>query len=106
MGPDGLLSKIASVAYPVYHNTGHPMPDSNKVDSAGNLYQGIQWGGRILILNAEGFPVANVVVPGREEGHLLMTPNLAIKPGTCEGYMVASGPEGSWIYTFPTLAPA
>lgn len=106
MGPDGLLASLPSAVLPVYRGMGRPMPDSNKTDSAGNLYQGIQWGGRILILNPDGVPVGNVVIPGREDGHLLMTPNLAIKPGTSQAYMVAAGSDGSWIYTFKTLAPA
>ncbi len=106
MDERGLLSQVARAAFHFYQCVGRPVPDSNKVDSAGNLYQGIQWGGRILILDSNGIPIANVIVPGREQGRLLMTPNLAIEPGTSKAYMVASGTDGSWIYTFKTLAPA
>lgn len=106
LGADGLLAALPSAVLPVYHGSGRPMPDSSKVDAAGNLYQGIQWGGRLLICNPDGVPIANVLVPDRENGRLLMTPNLTIKPGTREAYMVAAGSGGSWILTFEALFPA
>lgn len=96
--PGGVNTKI------VYTGTGQAMADSNKVDAQGNVYQAMMFGGRILILNKEGVPIANVLVPGREQGKHLATPNLAICPGKKEGYMLASGPYGAWIFRFPTLA--
>jgi lactonase len=91
-----------------YRNTGDDAPDSNRVDAAGNLYQGMMPGGRILVLNKHGVPIANVIVPGREEDRNLMTPTLVIRPGTTEGYMTVAGlkGEGSWIYKFTALAEA
>jgi lactonase len=95
-----------------YYSTGSPGgPDSNKVDSEGNLYQCIVFQGRILVLNEHGIPVANVVVPGRDEGKHLGTSNLAFKPGTNVGYMTVDSvilantlKEGAWIYQFQGLA--
>ncbi|MBN1188262.1 MAG: SMP-30/gluconolactonase/LRE family protein [Dehalococcoidales bacterium] len=88
----------------VYYSTGWPGPDSNKVDKEGNLYQCIMGQGRILVLNAHGIPVANVVIPGRAEGKYLRTSNLAFKPGTREGYITTSGEGGAWIYRFTGLS--
>jgi len=105
--PDGNLVPFAGLTA-AYINTGVDAPDSNKVDAAGNVYTGMMGGGRLLVQNKFGVPIANVIVPGREEGKFDMTPNLVIKPGTKEGYLLAAGMagEGSWIYKFTALAEA
>lgn len=101
---DGITCSPVSGILPVYYSTGSPGPDSNKVDSAGNLYQCIMGQGRIIVLNARGIPVANVIIPGREEGKFLRTSNLTFRPGTSEGYITTSGEGGAWIYKFEGLA--
>jgi len=101
---DGVTCSPVVGVLPVYYSVGCYGPDSNKVDSAGNLYQCITGQGRIIVLNALGIPVANVVVPGRDDGKSLRTTNLAFKPGTSEGYITTSGQGGAWIYTFKGLA--
>lgn len=102
---DGLkLDPIEGTKIP-WRFTGTPGgPDSNRVDEAGNLYQCVIFQGRLLILNNRGIPLANVLVPGRDEGKHLRTTNLAFKPGTDEAYLVASGEGGACIYTFKGLA--
>ena len=90
---------------PVTLAYGRGNPDSNKVDSAGNLYQAMMHAGHVLVLNPDGIPVGNVVVPGREQGRLLNTPNLAIEPGKDMGYLVASDERDVVVLEFPTLAP-
>lgn len=103
---DGVtVHPVAGVNYPFY-STGNPGPDSNKVDKEGNLYQCIMGQGRIVVLNPNGIPVANVIVPGRDEGKNLKTSNLAFKPGTDEGYITSSGKDGAWIFKFKALAEA
>jgi len=87
----------------VYYSTGYVGPDSNKVDADGNLYQAIMGQGRILVLNQNGLPVANVVVPGRDEGKSLRSTNLVFKPGTDEGYITTSGEDGAWVCKFKAL---
>ncbi len=88
----------------VFDVPGAGQPDSNKTDAAGNVYQALIQAGRVLVLNSAGEPVANVVIP---DTSLRMSSNLAIKPGTSEGYLLTAGfGAGSWIYTFETLAPA
>ena len=95
---------VAESVEKIYENAGSGQPDSNKTDAEGNLYQAMIQAGRILVFSPEGEPIANVLCP---DSSLRMTSNLAIKPGTAEGYMLASGfGAGSWIYTFETLAPA
>ena len=79
-------------------------PDSNAVDEKGNLYQCVIFQGRVLILNNLGFPLANVVVPQRDQGKHLLTTNVAFKPGTDEVYLTASGDGGACIFRFKGLA--
>ena len=79
-------------------------PDSNAVDEAGNLYQCVIFQGRVLILNRQGIPLANVLVPGRDEGKFLRTTNVAFKPGTDQVYLTASGDGGAAIFRFKGLA--
>ena len=101
---DGVtIDSIVGVQYPFY-STGPEGPDSNKVDISGNLYQCLMEQGRVIILNSLGIPVANVVVPERDEGKHLKTSNLAFKPGTSEVYLCASGEGGAWIFKFSGLA--
>jgi lactonase len=102
---DGVgISPVDGVCY-AYYSTGVPGgPDSNKVDIEGNLYQCIVSQGRVVVLNAHGIPVANVVIPGRDEGMHLKSTNLAFKPGTSEGYITAGGEGGPCVYRFPALA--
>ncbi|MBW2066743.1 MAG: SMP-30/gluconolactonase/LRE family protein [Deltaproteobacteria bacterium] len=78
--------------------------DSMALDSKGNVYQAMIFQGRILILNSGGIPIAQVLSPGRDEGRLLRTTNVAFKPGTDEVYITVSGKGGAWIYRFKGLA--
>lgn len=88
----------------IYDNPGSGQPDSNKTDAEGNLYQAMIQAGRILVFSPDAEPIANIVIA---DSSLRMTSNLAIKPGTAEGYMLTAGfGQGSWIYTFEALAEA
>jgi len=78
--------------------------DSNAVDGEGNLYQCIIFQGRVLILNRAGIPIANVLIPGRDEGKHLVSTNVAFKPGTDQVFLTTSGEGGAWIYQFRGLA--
>ncbi|MBW2029621.1 MAG: SMP-30/gluconolactonase/LRE family protein [Deltaproteobacteria bacterium] len=78
--------------------------DSNAVDVEGNVYQCIIFQGRALILSKRGIPIANVLVPGRDEGKHLRSTNVAFKPGTDEVFLTTSGDGGAWIYKFRGLA--
>lgn len=105
LAADGVTPHPIDGASYAYYSAGCPGgPDSNKCDAAGNLYQSIIFQGRVLVLNKGGIPVANVVIPGRDEGKGLRTTNLAFRPGTREGYITTSGEGGAWIYKFKGLA--
>jgi lactonase len=101
LAPDGIAVRSAGIPY---RFTGTPGCDSMKVDAKGNVYVGLVRQGRALILNSQGIPVANVLVPGRDEGKNLGTANLAFKPGTNEVFITAFGTDGAWIYKFRGLA--
>ena len=90
----------------VYHNSGYPHVDSNAVDSLGNVYQAIMEGGRAIVLTEQGIPVYSVLLEDRESGRCMKTPNLAISPDRPEGYLLACGEDGAWVYKFDALAPA
>lgn len=103
--PDG-VTPIPSVGVGyAYYSTGRSGPDSNRVDAKGNLYQAIMGQGRLIIFNNRGIPIANVLVPGRDEGKHLLSANLAFKPGTKEAYITAGGQGGAWIFKFDALEP-
>jgi len=89
-----------------WRNTGFPHLDSNSVDSQGNVYQAVMEGGRAVVLNPDGIPICNIIPEDRALGLCMKSPNLAIRPGRAEGYMVACGPGGAWVYKFEALAPA
>ena len=90
----------------VYKNIGKPNVDTFCTDANGFMYMGIMFGGRVVVLDKEGIPVANVLVPGFEEGKLKFTPNLAIHPTKSECYMLASDEEKAVICSFETTAPS
>lgn len=82
-----------------------PGGDGIRVDVKGNVYLSMNFQGRFLVFNAQGNPVASVLLPGRERGELLSTTNLVFRPGTDEVYAVASGDlGGTWVYRFRGLA--
>ena len=100
---DGVtLPPITPIAC-TYYFSGFPGPDGMAVDVEGHVYQAMNFQGRIVILRA-GIPVAQVLVPGRDEGKHLRVTNLAFKPGTADCYITLSGEGGAWIYTFRGLA--
>jgi len=88
----------------IYRFTGPSGPDSTYVDSAGNIYQPLYRHGRVLILDKDGFPLANVLLENRD--NYLGSTAVSIKPGTNEGYIVAAGTGGAAIFRFEALAKA
>jgi lactonase len=81
--------------------------DGMAIDVKGNMYVAINEQGRVVITNKIGIPIAQVLMPGRDENEHNWTSNLAFKPGTDEVYVTASsttGTTGAWIYKFRGLA--
>lgn len=79
-------------------------PDSNQVDSAGNLYQAMFYGARLLVVNDGGLHIADVVLPEPARKGFGRTTNLAFRPGTDEGFITTAGEDGGRIYRFKALA--
>ena len=79
--------------------------DSNSIDSAGNVYQCVVGAGKLLVWNPNGDLVATIVVPQNFPQPETLTTNLAIKPGTTDGYLTVGGGNGGYIYKFRALAP-
>ena len=80
-------------SYIVYHFTGLEGPDSVCIDRDGNLYVALCGQARFLVFNRNGFPIGQILIPGREEGRMRKSTHLAIRPGTSMAYMCASDPE-------------
>jgi len=101
--PDGVSLPPITPVTCVYYFSGLPGPDGSAIDSKGQVYQAINFQGRVVVLRA-GVPIAQVVIPGRDEGKHILVTNAAFKPGTSEVYLTLAGKDGGWIYTFPGLA--
>ena len=76
-----------------YHFTG-PAPDSMRADSDGNLYVAMYGQGRVIAFNKSGIPIGQVLLPGRDGGHNLLSTSMALRPGTDDLYIVTSDGEG------------
>lgn len=103
---DGQLPTMGESVNVVWYGTGLPMPDGNKVDAEGNLYQAIMRDGRVLVTNPKGVPIGNVVVRDRGLGVWDNTSNLVLNPCADEAFLLGFGSKGIWVLKFPTLAPA
>lgn len=54
-----------------YYFTGHEGPDSVCIDSDDNLYVAMYGQGRVLVFNKRGYPIGQILMPGRDEGKML-----------------------------------
>ncbi|GAA2226651.1 SMP-30/gluconolactonase/LRE family protein [Promicromonospora sukumoe] len=82
---------------------GLAQTDSNAVDAAGNLYQGMHGIPEIRVYGPDGTHLTTVSVPDGHQG-LLSATNVAIRPGTTDAYVTVSGPAGGFVYRFDALA--
>jgi lactonase len=83
-----------------YHFTGFG-PDSLRVDQDGNVYVAMYSQGRVLVFNWNGFPIGQILIPGRDAGHNMRSTSMAFRPGTNDLYIVTNdwdGGEGSQIF--------
>jgi sugar lactone lactonase YvrE len=87
----------------MYASPGIDQLDSNAADTAGNIYQCIENGARILVWNPTGRMIAKIVVPQDLAVDETVTTNLAIKPLTSQGYITGGGHAGGYIYSFTSL---
>jgi lactonase len=93
-----------------YYFSG-PAPDSMRADSDGNLYVAMYGQGRVLVFNCNGIPIGQILIPGRQDGHNLLSTSMALRPGTREVYIVSNdgnGGGGATVYRalgFATALP-
>ena len=64
------------------------------MDRTYSLYVAIYGQGRILAFNRNGIPLGQVLLPGRDQGHILQSTSMAIRPGTNDLYVVTSDGSG------------
>jgi lactonase len=79
-----------------------------RTDADGNVYVAMYHQGRILAFNPYGFPIGQILLPGRGDNHFLRSTSLAFVPGSREVVIVARDePEGlgSMIFRAQGLAP-
>lgn len=76
--------------YQPYHFTGVGGPDSITIDEDGNLYVSMTGQGRFLIFNENGYPIGNILIPGREEGHMLKSTHIVVDPFEPVAYMCSA----------------
>ena len=67
------------------------------MDAEGNIYQAFHEKAEIVVFAKTGEQIGVIRVPG--EG-LESATNIAIAPGTTDGYLVVSGPAGGFVHTF------
>ena len=92
-----------------YHFTGLSGPDSCCIDRAGNLYVAMYMQARMLVFNTMGYPVGQILLPGRHEGKMEHSTHPMVRPETSELIICANdgaGAGGSWLYKAEALAPA
>lgn len=102
-------TKIALLGTSVLYFFNGAAPDSARVDGDGNVYVAMYSQGRVLVFNRNGIPIGQVLLPGRELGHNLLSTSMALKPGTNELYIVTndgSAGQGATIFRARAFANA
>ncbi|PWI57863.1 SMP-30/gluconolactonase/LRE family protein [Sulfoacidibacillus thermotolerans] len=97
---DGITIPPFGASIP-YYFTGYLGPDSCCIDSDDNLYVAMYEQGRVLVFNKSGVPIGQILLPGREQGHMLRSTHPAFIPGTDQLIICSNdgaGGGGSWLY--------
>lgn len=97
-------TEVATSHPGMHFDGGTSQTDSNAVDADGNVYQAVHGQPRIFVYSPEGELLSTVTVPTDDADGLTSATNIAIKPGTTEAYLTASGPDGGFIYEFDALS--
>lgn len=100
LDPEGGPTDIAPFGVHVcYYFSGGGVCDSCEIDDDDNLYVSMYAQGRIMVFNKEGWPIGQILMPGRENGEHLGTTHTAIRPGTNEIYICTNDAKnGAWIF--------
>lgn len=108
LAEDGVTIPPFGTSVP-YYFTGFDGPDSCCIDSEDNVYVAMYQQGRYLVFNKFGYPIGQILIPGREEGHMMRSTHPYLRPGTDEVYVCANdytNGGGSWIYVARGFAEA
>lgn len=103
-GLDEARTAVTTAHPGVYFDGGSSQIDSNAVDADGNVYQAVHGQPSIYVYSRTGKHLATIGVPKDVGEGLDSATNIAIAPGTTEGYMTVSGADGGFVYTFDALA--
>lgn len=98
---DGISIGFSGANIP-YYFTGTPGPDSATIDSEDNVYVAMFKQGKVLVFDKEGFPIGQILIPGRENGKNLWSTHVAFIPGTDQLVICTSdvgGTNGATLYT-------
>lgn len=87
-----------------YYFTGHEGPDSCCIDSDDNVYVAMYGQGRVLVFNKRGYPIGQILMPGRDKGKMLRSTHPQFIPGTnqliiCTNDIENNFEGGSMLYT-------
>jgi lactonase len=105
---DGVTIAAFGASVPYYFN-GYLGPDSAMIDDDDNLYVAIYNQGKVMVFNKLGNAIGQILIPGRETGHMLRTTASAIIPGTKKIIICANDgdrpdTQGAWLYIAETFA--
>jgi lactonase len=84
-----------------YQFTGYLGPDSCSIDEDDNVYVAMFGQGRVIVFNPYGYPIGQVLLPDRENGHSLCSSHPMVRPGAKELYITACddiGGENAWLF--------
>ncbi len=105
LGPDGITLGLYGHMIP-YRFSGFGGPDSAIIDDDDNVYVACFGAGKVMVFNALGNLIGQVLIPGREAGYMLSTTTMAIVPGTND-LLIGAGDfagRGAWIFRAKTFA--
>lgn len=87
----------------IHIDGGRARVDSTAVDAAGNVYQAFHGRTAVEVFSPHGEHLTTIQAPNGGEGSSSAT-NIAVEPGTRNGYITVSRPDGGYIYTFTARA--
>ncbi|PPF79897.1 hypothetical protein C5E07_18490 [Pseudoclavibacter sp. RFBJ3] len=94
-------TSVATAHPAIRVDAGKAQIDSAAVDAEGNLYVGLHNRAAVLVYDPDGSLVAEVVVP--DDAGVSSATNIAIQPGTTNGFLTVSGEGGGFVYEFEAL---
>jgi lactonase len=93
---------LAEMHEAIHIDGGRARVDSTAVDADGNIYQMFHNRTAVEVFDSEGAHLTTVEVP--DDHDLSSATNIAIEPGTTNGVITVSGPDGGYLYSFDALA--